>query len=76
MLKNLKILLLLASYLLTQFAFGQNDTKIWTNKVYKKGIKSVVIHKKGNELLFPAIELNSDDKILLQFDELGTKSNN
>ncbi len=75
MLKNINILFLLVACCISQLAYGQDNAKIWTDKVYKKGIKSVVIHRKDNELLFPAIELGSGDKILLQFDELGTKSN-
>ncbi len=70
--KNYKILLLLFAIISSQNAYNQSDERVWENKVYKGRIKSVVIHQKGSELLFPAIELGSDNKIVLQFDELGT----
>lgn len=47
-------------------------TQVWENKIYKKNIKTVVIHKKEWELSFPIIKLNSDEKIHLEFDEIGT----
>jgi hypothetical protein len=34
------------------------------------GIKSVKISKAGGELTFPLIELNTDERVLLQFDDL------
>ncbi len=46
--------------------------KQWIDQVYKAGIKSVLIYKKGWELSFPIIALNKDDQITLSFDELGT----
>ncbi len=49
---------------------------IFKNSTYKKGIKTVLIYKKGWELSFPIIELdNEDEKILLSFDELGNDVN-
>ncbi|NJO88555.1 MAG: DUF5103 domain-containing protein, partial [Chloroflexia bacterium] len=47
----------------------------WENKVYNESIKSVVIHKKDSELSFPIIRLDSEEKIYLQFDEIGTSIN-
>ncbi|MEN8121960.1 MAG: type IX secretion system plug protein domain-containing protein [Bacteroidota bacterium] len=45
---------------------------VFINKTYKKGIKTVLIHKKGWELSFPIIDLNNEEeKIKLSFDELG-----
>jgi len=53
-----------------------NSNKIlWENKVFKKGIKSVLIYKSGWELSVPVMNLNSDDKITLVFDELGNSRN-
>lgn len=53
-----------------------NDLPILKNKVYKKTIKSVVIYNKDSELLLPAIELGTDEQVVLQFDEIGTQINN
>ena len=54
-----------------------HNTEPWTNKTYKKGIKTVLIYKAGWELSFPIIDLNNDDeKIALSFDELGSDINN
>ncbi len=75
MLKIQTILFFLIANFSLYFAYSQDDNKIWQDKVYKNGIKSVLIHQKGNELLFPAIELGSDKQIVLQFDELGTNVN-
>ena len=58
--------------------FSKRNTpefKIWENKIYKKGIETVLIHKKGWELSMPIIELGKEDMISLQFDEIGTKVN-
>jgi hypothetical protein len=46
--------------------------QVWSNKTYKTGINTVLIHKKGWELSFPIINLDSDEKIVLSFDQIGT----
>ena len=53
------------------------QNQVFTNKTFKQGIKTVLIHKKGWELSFPIIDLNNEDeKIKLSFDELGYDINN
>ncbi len=52
-----------------------SEPKTWKNIVYKEGIKSVVIHRNGSELSSPIIKLDTEDKLLLQFDEIGTLVN-
>jgi hypothetical protein len=62
-----------AIYLIA-FTQSQNqslqDNRIWDNQIYKQGINTVLIYKAGWELSMPVIELNSDDKIILSFDEI------
>ena len=55
----------------------QVQNQILINKIFKQGIKTVLIHKKGWELSFPIIDLNNkEEKIKLSFDELGNNINN
>jgi len=49
------------------------SNKQWVEKVYKSGIKTVLIYKKGWDMSFPIISLDKDEQIQLVFDELGTK---
>jgi len=44
-------------------------------RVADKSIKSVQIHKRGWELSYPVIQLNSDDQLTLTFDELSNETN-
>ncbi len=53
-----------------------SETKVWENTIYKENIKSVVIHRKNSELSFPIVKLDTEDQLLLQFDEIGTTVNN
>jgi len=63
-------------YVSAQAENKNNDTKLWENKIYKKGIETVLIYKTGWELSFPIIDLNNDEeKITLLFDELGSDIN-
>ncbi|MBQ4355653.1 MAG: DUF5103 domain-containing protein [Bacteroidales bacterium] len=42
-----------------------------TNMIYVDGIHSVQLYKAGNPLAFPAITLNSSEKLTLAFDDLA-----
>src|SRR3990172_2462469 len=46
------------------------------NYIYKDNIKTALLHKEGWQLSFPVIELNSNEKVKLSFDDLdaGTKN--
>jgi hypothetical protein len=50
--------------------------QVWENKVFKEGIKTILIYKAGWELSMPVIELNSNDKITLTFDEINQSRKN
>jgi hypothetical protein len=46
-------------------AFIRND-----NATYRKNIQTVILHKAGFELSPPIIQLNTDEKLILTFDDL------
>ena len=53
-----------------------NTEKIdFKNLILKKNIKSVKLHLEGWELSEPVMILNSDTKLILSFDDLGTEIN-
>lgn len=54
--------------------FSQDNT-IFQNKVLKEGIKTVLCYKKGQEMSFPLINLESEEQIIFSFDELGNSIN-
>lgn len=44
--------------------------KIWKNETFKPGIKTVLLHPNGLEMVEPIINLNSNEQLVLSFDEL------
>ena len=46
------------------------------NYIYKDNIKTAILHKEGWQLSSPVIELNSNEKIKLSFDDLDADSKN
>ncbi len=55
-------------------SIGQEDffdttTIRYTDYIYKSTIHTPIIHKLGNELTYPFIELNSNDTLMVQFDD-------
>jgi len=52
------------------------DPFYYQNAVYKEDIKSVQLFREGNELSNPVIELGSDVKLLLKFDDLSEEAKN
>ena len=55
--------------------FYIESTIRYNNYVYNKNIKSIFIHKKGTELSEPFIILNSNEQLILRFDELNAEFN-
>jgi hypothetical protein len=49
---------------------------IYKNKIISPNIKTVLCHKKEEELSLAIINLDSDDKLLISFDELDTDKKN
>lgn len=52
------------------------DPFYYENTVYSEEIKSVQLYREGNELSNPVIELGSDAKLVLKFDELAEDAKN
>ena len=50
---------------------GGNDTLAFTNHVFSDKIKTVQLYKEGWNLSYPVIRLNSNEKLVLNFDLLG-----
>ena len=55
---------------LNAWASVKTDKYFYQNAIYKEGIKSVQLFREGNELSNPVIELGSEAKLLLKFDDL------
>ena len=49
--------------------------RIATDSIYSANIKTVILGKQGVEMSLPIIQLGSNDKLMLRFDELGDNSN-
>jgi len=56
---------------LNLWASGKTDNYYYQNAVYRDEIKSVKLYKVGNELSNPVIELGSEAKLILKFDDLA-----
>lgn len=52
------------------------DSLLYTSHVFIDNIKSVQLYKEGWNLSYPIIKLNSDEKLVLNFDLLGDKIEN
>lgn len=55
---------------LSLWASKKTDKYYYQNSVYREEIKSVQLYRDGNELSNPVIELGSDAKLVLKFDDL------
>ena len=53
-----------------------NDSLIFTNHVFNENIKTVQLYNEEWNLSYPVIKLRSNDKLVLHFDLLGTKTEN
>lgn len=60
----LTFLLLVTSNLFSQTKLSYN------NKIYKDNIKTVLFHRMGERFSYPILDLNKNDKLLLEFDDL------
>jgi len=56
---------------LSSWAIKKTDKFYYQNAVFHEEIKSVQLYREGNELSNPVIELGSDAKLLLKFDDLS-----
>lgn len=67
-------LLLFPALLLTSGLHAQNA--LYPDLVYKPSVRNVQLVKKDAELAEPVIQLNSDEKFIIRFDELGSELKN
>ena len=61
---------------LNSWATIKTDKFYYQNAVYHEEIKSVQLYRDGNELSNPVIELGSDARLLLKFDDLTEDAKN
>ena len=79
---NLKIIFIIIltttilSNILSETINSNKDTLQYKDYTYSENIKSVFFFKKGLEQSIPIIELNSDEKLQLMFDDLDSKLKN
>lgn len=74
-----KSYMILLSFVVILFYHGKascQDSLIYSGHVFKHGIKTVLLHKKGWDLSYPILNLNSNKKLVLIFDELGSQTGN
>ena len=59
---------------ISRISTAQNDSVLFTNHIFNESVKTVRFFKEGWELTYPVINLNSDEKLELQFDLIGRNS--
>ncbi len=68
-----KISIFIIITLISAISFAQ--TNVFLDKVYDNDIKTVTLKPESNILAYPIISLNSNENLLLSFDDLGMQSN-
>jgi hypothetical protein len=68
--------LLLVYLLFGFFICGYSQVKVLDTHIYKQSVKTLKANVDGNEQSYPAIKLNDDLQILIQFDDLAETSAN
>ncbi|MFH2143435.1 MAG: DUF5103 domain-containing protein [Bacteroidota bacterium] len=56
--------------------YVNDDFLRYNNHVYKDSIYTIQLHKEGWELTYPVINLDSEDRLLLSFDDLNPEIKN
>lgn len=72
--RNDIFLFFLTIFCLSSFVQKSSAQVIYDNRVYKASIKTVQFYNTVKEGAFPIINLNSNDQLLLTFDELGSNT--
>ncbi len=65
--------IILLSFIFIAIAVNGQEIKN-EDKVYDENIQTVLLYQLGDQLTDPIIELNSKDKLMLEFDDLSEKS--
>lgn len=69
--KYLKLLII--TILLPSVSFGKELP--FRNQIFRKSIKTVVVEDMNGNVVFPSFQLNSNDKLVLRFDDLSNAVN-
>ena len=64
----------LTNIFFNSFIIGQNTRVFYEDLTYSPGIKTVLLYRDGWELSYPVVELNSEERLKLTFDELGNET--
>ncbi len=69
---NVKFLTIFITLIVFQITIkAQAVNNYYREIVYKKNIRTVLFHQKGNQLSNPNIRLNSEERVVLSFDDLN-----
>ena len=68
--------IIICPYCLSERLSLNNETILYKDFTYSDNIKTVQFFKQGWELSLPVIELNSEEKLQLMFDDLGNSTKN
>ena len=60
-------------FLCSETSYSQIDTTIYKNRDFDKKIHNSLIYQNDNQLSYPIINLNSEDKLTLLFDDFKIK---
>ena len=58
------------------FTFAQTESGVFSNKIFKKEVHTVLLHPKDFELSSPIISLNSGEQLKISFDDFSGNINN
>ncbi len=71
----MKTFLIFLSFIYFTSVLSQETEICYTDYIYKDSIMTVQIYREGWDLSYPAIKLNSDEKLTLSFDCIGNETN-
>ena len=69
-----KLKIMLVFYLMINGFVVRTQTVVNEDRVYDNNIQTVLFYQLGDQLTDPVIELNSKDKLMLEFDDFDTES--
>ena len=70
------LIILFSKLSVAQDDFFSNSSVRYDNFIYKDGIHTALVYRQGFELSYPVVELNTNDTIVITFDELSEQIGN